>query len=108
MKNLKKFETEEERISFTENYKYVSYTEETSKVNIHKETFFCRLIQNDRSVIEIEGSGVLTTGMTSPYRDTTVAAVIGNLCTSIGYDAFYQWHNLQSITIGENVTSIGS
>ena len=108
MKNLKKFDTEEERISFTENYRYVSYTEETHNVHVHKKLFFCKLHQLNGDTIEIEGSGELTPEMTSEYLNTTVTVEIGGLCTSISDDTFYNYAALTSVTIPNSVSGIGN
>jgi len=104
---LKLFQNEQERQACTDKYEYVSYTIESDKVNIHPETFFCKLTLNNGEVVEIEGSGELTSAMTSQYSATTVSAEIGNLCTSIADGTFYECASLSSITIGNSVTSIG-
>ena len=63
---------------------------------------------NNSQVVELQGSGELTYGMMEPYRATCVSAEIGELCTSIGEDAFQSCTSLSSITIPNGVTSIGS
>ena len=71
---LKLFETEQERQACEETQEYVSYTEDTDKVNIHYEPFFCKLTLSNGDVVEIEGSGELTSAMTSQYLATTASA----------------------------------
>jgi len=107
---IKLFNTEQDRQACTDKYEYLSYTVETDEVNIHPEEppFFCKLTLNNGDVVEIEGSGELTSAMTNSYKTTTVSAKIGDLCTSIGYNAFHWWEGLTSITISNNVTSIGN
>ena len=100
---LKLFQTEQERQACTEKQEYVSYTIESDKVNIMNLPFFCKLALNNGDVVEIEGSGELTSAMTSQYKTTTVSAEIGELCTSIGYGAFSSCTELTNITI-ENGT----
>ena len=69
---------------------------------------FCKLTLNDGSVVELEGSGELTSTMTSEYKSTVINAEIGTLCTSIGNSAFEWWGSvLSSVTIPDSVTSIG-
>ena len=70
--------------------------------------FFCKLTLNDGSVVNIEGSGELTSTMTSAYNDTCVSAEIGELCTSIDESAFEAFYMMSSATIGNNVTTIGN
>lgn len=105
---LKLFQTEQEKQSCVETQEYISYTEETDTVNIHKEIFFCKLYQANGDIINIEGSGELTSVMTRPYSATTVSVEIGNTCNAIGDSVFFQFVNLTSVTISDNVTSIGS
>jgi len=111
---IKLFKTEQERQACTDTYEYVSYTEESDKVNIHYEQFFCKLTLNNGEVIEIEGSGELTSAMTIQYSATTVSAEIGSLCTSIGDFAFCDAENyfgfglLTTVNIPNSVTSIGN
>ena len=105
---LKKFNTEAERTACTDTQEYVSYTVATNKVNIHEEVFFCKLTLNNGEIVEIEGSGELTSEMTSQYSATTVSAEFGELCTSIGNNAFNNCSGLTSITIPNSVTSIGN
>jgi len=104
---LKLFQTEAERQACKETQEYVCYTVESDKVNIMNIPFFCKLYQQDGSVVEIERSGELTQSMISRYKSTTVSAEIGELCTSIGSYAFSNCDSLTSVTIGNNVTSIG-
>ena len=71
--------------------------------------FFCKLTLNDGSVINIEdtvGNGLLTNEMTSAYSASCVSVEIGDLCTRIYENTFNGW-SITSLTIGNNVTSIG-
>ena len=104
---LKYFETESERVACQDTYEYVSYTVETDKVHIHEKPFFCKLTLNNGEVVEIEGSGELTSDMTSLYLETVVSAKIGNLCTDIDDMAFFNCNRLTNVTIGNSVTRIG-
>lgn len=70
--------------------------------------FFCKLTLNNGNVVELEGSGELTSAMISSYKSTLVSAEIGTLCTSIGNEAFANCTALTSCTIGSSVTSIGN
>ena len=70
--------------------------------------FFCKLTLNNGEVVDLEGSGELTSAMTSSYKSTLVSAEIGTLCTSIGSMAFISFTSLTSINILDSVTSIGS
>ena len=70
--------------------------------------FFCKLTLNNGNVVELEGSGELTSAMTSSYKSTLVSAEIGTLCTSIGERAFRYCSSLISIDIPSGVTSIGN
>lgn len=67
---------------------------------------FCRLTLNDDSVVEIQGSGNLTSGMISPYRSSVVNAEIGTQCTSIGRDAFSNSSNLTNVVVSNSVISV--
>ena len=67
---------------------------------------FCKLTLNNGEVVELEGSGELTSAMTNSYKSTLVSAEIGTLCTSIGQYAFLYCVNLTSINIPNSVTSI--
>jgi len=67
----------------------------------------CKLTLKNGEVVRLEGSGTLTSAMTSPYSATCVSAEIGKPCTSIGNRAFYLCTSLSSITIPDSVTSIG-
>ena len=91
---------------------YVAYVEGDNSVHYNKPKFFCKLTLSDDSVIELEGSGELTSAMKVEYSATCVSAEIGTKCTSIGQNAFSQGYNksfsaLTSITISDSVTSIG-
>ena len=103
---LKYFETEAARTSCTDTQEYVSYTEESDKVNIMNLPFFCKITLNNGDVIKIEGSGELTEAMISGYSATMVSAEIGNLCTSVEYNAFHDFASLTSVIIGNKVTTI--
>lgn len=111
MKYLKLFETENDRTSYEngESYiePYVSYVEGDNSVHYNKPKFFCKLTLSDDSIVEIEGSGELTSTMISSYKNTLVSAEIGNLCSSIGIGAFSICSSLSNVTIGNGVTSIG-
>lgn len=85
----------------------VSYCVQENEVHYNPYKFFCKLTLNYGSVVELEGSGELTSTMTSPYVSTLVSAEIGELCTSIGNNAFASCLSLTSATIGNSVTSIG-
>lgn len=112
---LKLFSTDAERLTYEdgETYiePYVSYVEGDNSVHYNKPPFFCKLTLSDDSVVEIEGSGELTSAMTQPYIATCVSAEIGGLCTSIGNRVFYKMGVgngvLTSVTIPNTVTSIG-
>ena len=71
------------------------------------EPFFTKLYLNNGEVVELQGSGELTSTVVSPYRSSLVSAEIGELCTSIGDETFYECSYLTSITIPDSVTSIG-
>ena len=109
MKYLKKFNTENDRSAYEngESYiePYVSYVD-GGDVHYNKPPFFCRLTLSDDSVVEIEGSGELTQAMTSGYSTTCVGAEVGELCTSIGNNAFNLFKELASIVISDSVTII--
>ena len=71
--------------------------------------FFVKLSLNNGEVVELQGSGELTNAMLSQYKlSSIVSAELGELCTSIGEDAFYDCTGLTSVTIGKGLTSIGS
>jgi len=105
---LKLFQTEQEKQACTETQEYVSYTVENDEINIMNLPFFCKLTLYNGEVVEIEGSGELTSAMTNQYSATTVSAEIGELCTSIGLNAFSHCNGLTSVTIGNSVTSISN
>ena len=69
--------------------------------------FFAKLSLNNGEVVELQGSGELTSAMVSPYKSSVVSAEIGKLCTSIGQNVFNSCTGLTSVTIGSGVTSIG-
>ena len=110
MKYIKYFDTEHERQSCLDTYKYMSYTEEDKVVNIHQEVppFFCKLTLNNGEVVEIEGSGELTDDYIIEYQDTLVTLELGDLCTSIGDATCIDYLLLENLIIGNNVTTIGN
>ena len=75
--------------------------------------FFCKLTLNDDSVVEIEGSGELTSAMTEEYSATCVSLETGELCTSIGADVFHNKKSgggslsLTSVTLSDSITEVG-
>ena len=109
---LKLFETDPERITYegSNDYiePYVSYVEGDNTVHYNKPPFFCKLTLSNDDVVEIEGSGELTSAMISSYQNTLVSAEIGTLCTSIGSGAFYPCTALTNVIISDSVTIIGS
>ncbi len=111
---LKKFETTSEYNTYINGSNKilpnVSLTVDDSVVHYNpyvEQPFFCKLTLNDSSVVEIEGSGELTNDMISDYDYTCVSAEIDTLCTSIGDGTFQRFYYLSSVTITDNVTSIG-
>ncbi len=110
-KYLKKFDNDPARVEYegSNDYlePYVSYVEGDNSVHYNKPKFFCKLTLNDDSVVELEGSGELTSTMISRYKSTLISAEIGKSCTSIGNSAFSICSGLTSVTIGSSVTSIG-
>ena len=70
--------------------------------------FFAKLTLNNGEVVELEGSGQLTSTMVSQYKNTLVSVEIGELCTRIGNYAFDSYRSLTSVTIPSSVTSIGN
>ena len=106
---IKLFQTEQEKQACTDTYEYIAYIVETDEVYIHEKEhpFFCKLTLNNEDVVEIEGSGELTSAMVSQYKSTTVNVEFGELCTSIGNGAFVNCNLLTSITIPNSITSIG-
>ena len=109
-KYLKLFETDSARTEYedSENYlePYVSYVEGDNSVHYNKPKFFCKLTLNDGSTVELEGSGELTSQMTSQYQSNLVKAEIGKLCTSIE-NGFVNCRSLTSVIIPLSVTTIG-
>lgn len=107
MKYLKEFNTESERQSCTDEYKYVSYTEETHKVHAMNIPFFCKLTLSNNEVIEIKGHGVLTRQMFNNVpKNDIVKMEIGELCTTIYYTVISSMNNLTTVIIGNNVSTI--
>ena len=72
------------------------------------EPFFVKLSLKNGEVVELQGSGELTSAMVSSYKSSVVSAEIGELCTSIVQEAFFGCSGLTSVTIGNSVTSIGN
>ena len=68
--------------------------------------FFCKLTLNNGPIVELEGSGELTSAMTSSYKSSIVNAEIGELCTSIGRSAFNACSGLTEVVIPDGITSI--
>ena len=115
-KYLKKFENHTQYEAYANSDAYirpnVSYCVNEGDIHYnYYPPFFCKLTLNNGDVLEIEGEGELTSAMTVDYSATCVSAEIGNLCTSIGENAFSQGWNkaypLSSVTIPSSVTSIG-
>ena len=108
MKYIKYFETEHERQSCSDTYKYMSYTVESQLVNIHKEVppFFCKLTLNNDEVVEIEGSGELTQSMVNSYKTTAVKIELGELCNSVEMSLCMNWTSLTELKISNAVKSI--
>ena len=109
MKYITLFETSEAYNAATLDLPNVSLIEENMNVDFkpYVPPFFCKLTLNDDSVVELEGSGELTSDMTSDYKSTLVNTEIGTLCTGIGTGTFAGCNGLTSVTIGNGVTSIG-
>ena len=111
---IKYFETTAEYEAYTSDRPHfikpnVSLTVDNSTVHYnHCVPPFCKLILNNGETVELEGSGGLTSTMTSPYKTDCVSAEIGTLCTSIGGWAFSEFSGLTSIDISNSVTSIGN
>lgn len=86
----------------------VSYCEDENKVHFNpcvEPQFFAKLTLNNGEVVELQGSGELTSAMVSDqYKSTLVSAEIGELCTRIGNYAFDSCKGLTSVTIGSGVT----
>lgn len=68
---------------------------------------FVRLTLDDDSIVELEGSEVLTGSLIEPYCENMISAEIGSKATSIGGGAFENCSGLTSVTISNSVTSIG-
>ena len=112
-KYLRKFETTAEYESAKDSLilPNVSYITEGNDVEYNpyvEPPFFCKLTLNNGEVVELEGSGELTSTMIYSYESTLVSAEIGELCTSIGSNAFDRCTGLTSVEIPNSVTSIGS
>ena len=88
----------------------VSYCEDNKDVHFNPLPYqgFCKLTLNNGSTVELEGSGELSGSMVDSYRETLVSAEIGELCTSIGSNAFFECTGLTSVTIPDSVTSFGA
>ena len=119
MKYLRLFETEAEYSAATLDYPNVAYISATDRVAMEKDaptpptppvqSYKARLTLQDTSTVDIplNGSSTLTSAETSGYLGTCVAAEITTAVTTIGERAFANYGNLESITIGNGVTSIG-
>lgn len=66
-----------------------------------------RLTLNNDSVVEIPGSGALSSGETKAYSATCVSTEITTACTSLGGHAFADFSSLATVTIPNSVTNIG-
>ncbi len=111
---LKKFENHTQYETYTASTEFitpnVSLCEQENEVHYNpyvEPPFFCKLTLSNGEIVEIEGSGQLTSAMIKAYSATTVNAEIGTLCTSIGSFAFDDYTSLTSIDIPDSVTSIG-
>lgn len=73
------------------------------------QNFFCQLELTDGTIVDLEGSGELTKEMVAtPYASTLYKMHVGNLCTSIGYQAAAQCLQLVELVIDEGVTTLDS
>ena len=71
--------------------------------------YFCKLELTDGTTVNINGSGELTNEMVAtPYASTLYKMHVGNLCTSIGYQAAAQCKQLVELVIDEGVTTLDS
>ena len=71
------------------------------------ESFFCKLELTDGTIVDLEGSGELTKAMVAtPYANTLYKMHVGNLCTSIGYQAAVQCKQLVELVVDEGVTTV--
>jgi len=84
----------------------ISYCKAEEHVHYNPYIFFCKLTLNDDSIVELKGSGTLTSTMITNYKSTIVSVEIGKLCTDIASSAFNGCSGLTSITIPDSVTSI--
>ena len=112
-KYLKEFATNTERTEFENGELYVepyaSSVLEDGSIHYNNKDFFCKLTLNDSSVVKIvdeDGNGKLTSGLTKTYKQSTVSAEIGNLCTSVEMKAFSGFTSLTSVTFTEGLTTI--
>ena len=76
--------------------------------NPYIKPFFCKLTLNNHSIVEIEGSGQLTSAMTKEYSATCISAEIGELCTALAGNVFNGMKHLTSATISDSVKFIMS
>ena len=87
----------------------VSYCNEEMDVHYNpwvEPPFFLRIIRTNGSVVDVEGSGAITSSHVS--NKATIAEVqIGELCTSISLQAFTDCKNMTSLTISRTVVFIG-
>lgn len=67
--------------------------------------FFCKITLTDDSVVEIQGSGTISS--ISSYKSTAKKIELGKLCTSIGDYAFTNFTALEELDMANTVTSMG-
>ena len=67
--------------------------------------FFCKITLTDDSVVEIQGSGTISS--LSSYKDTAKKIELGKLCTSIGDQAFINFTALEELDMANTVTNMG-
>lgn len=73
------------------------------------EDYFCQLELTDGTIVDLEGSGELTKAMVAtPYASTLYKMHVGNLCTSIGYQAVVQCRQLVELVVDEGVTTVAN
>lgn len=71
--------------------------------------YFCKLELTDGTTVNIDGSGELTNAMVAtPYASTLYKMHVGNLCTSIGYQAAVQCKQLVELVIDEGVATLAN
>lgn len=84
--------------------KWCNIIQDSSKPTIPP--FFCKLTLANGEIVNLEEEGELTGIMLSSYESTLIGAEIGELCTSIGEQAFNSFRSLESISISSSVTNI--